>query len=72
MNCWLIVKSVFSLHAGYSLSALKNKLKFLVLAAMNWTELNLFCRAHVQRAGQVPGSRNSAGIACGRRALALH
>jgi len=42
MDYWLIVKSVFSVHAGYSLRALKNKLKFLLLVARNRAELNLF------------------------------
>jgi len=42
MDYWMIVKSVFSLHAGYSLRALNNKRKFLVLVGKNWTELNLF------------------------------
>ena len=42
MDYWLIVKSVFSVHAGYSLRALKNKLKFVLLVGKNWTELNLF------------------------------
>ena len=43
MNNWVIVKSVFFLHAGYSLRALNNKFKMLVLVAKNWSELKLFC-----------------------------
>lgn len=42
MNNWLLLKSVFSLHAGYSLRALKNKLKLLVLIGQNWSGLNVF------------------------------
>lgn len=42
MNNWLLLKSVFSLHAGYSLRALKNKLKLLVLIGQNWAALNVF------------------------------
>lgn len=42
MNYWLALKSMFSLHAGYSLRALKNKLKLLVLAIKNRAELKLF------------------------------
>ena len=37
MDSWLIVKSFFSVHAGYSLRAFKNKLKFLRLVARNST-----------------------------------
>jgi uncharacterized protein VirK/YbjX len=44
MNNRLILKSVFSLHPGYSLRALKNKLKLLVLVAKNWSVLNVFLR----------------------------
>ena len=44
MNNWVILKSVFFLHAGYSLRALNNKFKMLVLVAKNWSELKLFCR----------------------------
>ncbi|APV37817.1 VirK protein [Pseudomonas frederiksbergensis] len=43
MNNWVIVKSVFFLHAGYSLRALNNKFKMLVLVVKNWSELKLFC-----------------------------
>lgn len=43
MNNWVILKSVFFLHAGYSLRALNNKFKMLVLVAKNWSELKLFC-----------------------------
>lgn len=43
MNNWVILKSVFFLHAGYSLRALNNKFKMLVLVARNWSELKLFC-----------------------------
>lgn len=43
MNNWVILKSVFFLHAGYSLRALSNKFKMLVLVAKNWSELKLFC-----------------------------
>ncbi|MEO4015385.1 MULTISPECIES: DUF535 family protein [Pseudomonas] len=43
MNNWLILKSVFFLHAGYSVRALNNKFKMLVLVAKNWSELKLFC-----------------------------
>lgn len=42
MNNWLLLKSVFSLHAGYSLRALKNKLELLVLIGQNWSGLNVF------------------------------
>ncbi|MGE8096684.1 DUF535 family protein [Pseudomonas fluorescens] len=42
MNDWLILKSVFSLHAGYSFRALKNKLVLLILVGKNWSELKLF------------------------------
>lgn len=42
MNYWLVLKSVFSLHSGYSLHALKNKLKLLVLVGKHWSELKLF------------------------------
>ena len=42
MNNWLLLKSVFTLHAGYSLRALKNKLKLLVLIGQNWSGLNVF------------------------------
>ncbi|WP_454863213.1 DUF535 family protein [Pseudomonas hormoni] len=42
MNNWLLLKSVFTLHAGYSLRALKNKLKLLVLIGKNWSALNVF------------------------------
>jgi uncharacterized protein VirK/YbjX len=42
MNNWVILKSVFFLHAGYSLRALNNKFKMLVLVAKNWSELKLF------------------------------
>lgn len=42
MNDWLILKSVFSLHAGYSFRALKNKLVLLILVGENWSELKLF------------------------------
>ncbi|VVM43479.1 hypothetical protein PS662_00420 [Pseudomonas fluorescens] len=44
MNTRLIMKSVLSLHPGYSLRALKNKLKLLVLVGKNWTALNVFLR----------------------------
>lgn len=44
MNNRLILKSVLSLHPGYSLRALKNKLKLLVLAAKNRSVLNVFLR----------------------------
>jgi uncharacterized protein VirK/YbjX len=43
MNNWVILKSVLFLHAGYSLRALNNKFKMLVLVAKNWSELKLFC-----------------------------
>ncbi|MBK5400970.1 DUF535 family protein [Pseudomonas sp. TH39(2020)] len=43
MNNWVILKSVFFLHAGYSLRAMNNKFKMLVLVARNWSELKLFC-----------------------------
>ena len=43
MNNGVILKSVFFLHAGYSLRALNNKFKMLVLVAKNWSELKLFC-----------------------------
>ena len=43
MNNWVILKSVFFLHAGHSLRALNNKFKMLVLVAKNWSELKLFC-----------------------------
>ncbi|KJZ60639.1 DUF535 family protein [Pseudomonas fluorescens] len=43
MNNWVILKSVFFLHAGYSLRALNNKFKMMVLVAKNWSELKLFC-----------------------------
>jgi uncharacterized protein VirK/YbjX len=43
MNNWVILKSVFFLHAGYSLRALNNKFKMLVLVVKNWSELKLFC-----------------------------
>ncbi|PTU03004.1 DUF535 domain-containing protein, partial [Pseudomonas sp. HMWF031] len=39
MNNWLALKSMFSLHAGYSLRAMKNKLKMLVLVIKNRAEL---------------------------------
>ncbi|MGE8177010.1 DUF535 family protein [Pseudomonas fluorescens] len=42
MNDWLILKSVFSLHAGYSFRALKNKFLLLILVGKNWSELKLF------------------------------
>ena len=42
MSYWLVLKSVLSLHAGYSVRALKNKLKFLVLVGINWSDLKLF------------------------------
>ncbi|EXF94061.1 VirK domain-containing protein [Pseudomonas fluorescens HK44] len=42
MNDWLILKSVFSLHAGYSFRALKNKLKLLILVGKNWSALKVF------------------------------
>ncbi|MEJ5056654.1 MULTISPECIES: DUF535 family protein [unclassified Pseudomonas] len=42
MNYWLVFKSAFSLHPGYSPRALKNKFKLLTLAGKNWSELNSF------------------------------
>ncbi|MBV6821837.1 DUF535 family protein [Pseudomonas sp. PD9R] len=42
MNDWSALKSMFSLHAGYSLRALKNKLKMLILVVRNRAELKLF------------------------------
>lgn len=42
MSDWLALKSMFSLHAGYSPRALKNKLKMLVQVAKNRAELKLF------------------------------
>lgn len=42
MNNWLALKSMFSLHAGYSLRAMKNKLKMLVLVIKNRAELKVF------------------------------
>ncbi|MHC8400569.1 DUF535 family protein [Pseudomonas sp. MDT1-17] len=42
MNNWVILKSVLFLHAGYSLRALNNKFKMLVLVVKNWSELKLF------------------------------
>lgn len=44
MNTRLIMKSVLSLHPGYSLRALKNKLKFLGLVGKNWSALDVFLR----------------------------
>lgn len=42
MNYWLVFKSAFSLHPGYSPRALKNKFKLLTLAGKNRSELKLF------------------------------
>ncbi|MHC8332726.1 DUF535 family protein [Pseudomonas sp. LB3P25] len=42
MNNWMILKSVLFLHAGFSLRALNNKFKMLVLVAKNWSELKFF------------------------------
>lgn len=42
MTYRLILKSVSSLHAGYSFRALNNKLKLLILIVENWSELKLF------------------------------
>ncbi|TPG75385.1 DUF535 family protein [Pseudomonas arsenicoxydans] len=42
MNYRLIWNSVFFLHAGYSLRALNNKFKLLVLVGKNWSALNTF------------------------------
>ncbi|MGE8063643.1 DUF535 family protein [Pseudomonas sp. NPDC089569] len=42
MNYWSALKSMFSLHAGYSLRALKNKLAMLILIVRNRAELKLF------------------------------
>ncbi|MDI3271750.1 DUF535 family protein [Pseudomonas sp. AL03] len=42
MNNWVILKSVLFLHAGYSLRALNNKFKMLILVVKNWSELKLF------------------------------
>ncbi|MVV48700.1 DUF535 domain-containing protein [Pseudomonas sp. PB120] len=42
MNNWLIVKNAFSLHAGYSLRALKNKFKLMMLMSQNRAELQSF------------------------------
>ena len=44
MNTRLIMKSVLSLHPGYSLRALKNKARFLVLVGKNWSTLTVFLR----------------------------
>lgn len=44
MNNRLIAKSVWSLHPGFSLRALKNKLKFLLLVGKHWSGLNVFLR----------------------------
>lgn len=52
MNTRLILKSAFSLHPGYSLRALKNKLKFLVLAGKNWSALSVFLRRMSSSLGQ--------------------
>lgn len=52
MNNWVILKSVFFLHAGYSLRALNNKFKMLVLVAKNWSELKLFCGRMSNALGQ--------------------
>ncbi|MHC8320940.1 DUF535 family protein [Pseudomonas sp. GB2N2] len=42
MDYWLTFKSVWNLHAGYSLRALKNKLKLLVLVLKNRVALKSF------------------------------
>lgn len=42
MDNWLTIKSVWNLHAGYSLRALKNKLKLLVLVVQNRAVLQTF------------------------------
>lgn len=42
MDYWLTIKSVWNLHAGYSLRALKNKLKLLVLVVRNRAALSAF------------------------------
>ncbi|MHC8339810.1 DUF535 family protein [Pseudomonas sp. HLT2-19-2] len=42
MNNWVILKSVLFLHAGYSLRALNNKFKMMILIVKNWSELKLF------------------------------
>lgn len=52
MNTRLILKSVLSLHPGYSFRALKNKLKFLALVGKNWSALNVFWRRMSNTLGQ--------------------
>ncbi|MBK5354656.1 DUF535 domain-containing protein [Pseudomonas sp. TH41] len=42
MNNWLIVKNALSLHPGYSLRALKNKLKLMIQMGKNRAELKSF------------------------------
>jgi len=42
MDYWLTFKSVWNVHAGYSLRALKNKLKLLVLVMKNRAALKSF------------------------------
>ncbi|MFY0729834.1 DUF535 family protein [Pseudomonas sp. NFX15] len=42
MNNWQLLKSMSSIHAGYSIRALKNKIKLLFLVGQNWSQLKLF------------------------------
>lgn len=56
MNSWQLLKNAFSLHAGYSLRALKNKLELMLLVLKNWAELKLFT-------GRMSNALGSAGFA---------
>jgi len=42
MNNWQLLKSMSSIHAGYSLRALKNKARLLFLTGQNWSALQVF------------------------------
>lgn len=52
MNNWQLLKSMSSLHAGYSVRALKNKTKLLFLAGQNWSALKLFLSRMSMSLGQ--------------------
>jgi uncharacterized protein VirK/YbjX len=55
MNNWMVVKNAVSLHPGYSLRALKNKLKLMILMGKNRTALRLFL-------GRMSSALGSAGF----------